>query len=237
MEFHSLPSTHDYAKEHLADLGDGCVLVARSQTGGRGSKGRSWVSDEGGLYFTLVLIPNFTPHLHNLTQLLCLSVCETARQLGVAAAVKWPNDVLVEGKKIAGVLSETIFRKNDFRALLLGAGVNVAQDALRVEGREVSSLRAEKCTVSPKEVLEKILQSFFVNYDAVLRVGFTAIRRDYLARLDGLGEVVSVDAGGEPLRGVMQTVSEEGKLIVVSEGNVVHEVLMGELLCSNKGWR
>ena len=96
-QFATLPSTNGYVKENAAILSHGDVVVAQTQTEGRGRQGRKWVSGPGGLYFTICLKPPGMAFLANMTQLLCLAICRAVKGTGVKTELKWPNDVLVRG--------------------------------------------------------------------------------------------------------------------------------------------
>ncbi|MEM2676119.1 MAG: biotin--[acetyl-CoA-carboxylase] ligase, partial [Candidatus Bathyarchaeia archaeon] len=124
---HEVNSTNDWAKE-LAELGapEGTVAIAETQTAGRGRIGRKWHSPKGGLWFSITLKPNLKPsETVKLVFLAGLAVAETLRELcGLKAETKWPNDVLVDGRKVCGILSEmkTVGEKVDY--VVVGVGIN-----------------------------------------------------------------------------------------------------------------
>ena len=230
LEFPCLPSTNSYVKAHYAELSHGDVILAARQTEGRGRKDRTWLSAKGGLYFSLVLKPPRSEHLHTLTQLLCLAICRAAEPLGIAAAIKWPNDVLVGDRKLSGVLAETVLAGGEVAALALGAGVNVAQADLQVPGKSVTTLRKEGCETSPRDFLSRLLPFFFDNYPEIVEKGFAPLHAEYLARATGLGRTVHLETGGAMLAGTLNTFSERGNLVITLDTGETREVLTGEIL-------
>lgn len=212
LRFDGLDSTNAYAKRHCSLLTDRTVIVAQTQTAGRGRLDRKWLSQKGGLYFSLLLKPQKIDFLPNLTQLMALSVCQTARNLGANAWLKWPNDVLADGRKLCGILSEAVTGKSGFEALALGCGVNVRQNDLNSAGQPAASLHTLGIETDEDSVLQEVLGRFFAQYDNVLRDGFKIIRTDYLARFPYLGKEVCVKNGPTQTRGVAETISPEGKL-------------------------
>jgi BirA family biotin operon repressor/biotin-[acetyl-CoA-carboxylase] ligase len=118
-------STNDWAKE-LAAAGapEGTLCAAEAQSAGRGRRGRSWLSPAGGLYFSLVLRPQLPPAA--VPRLTLMAAVAVARAIGPAAAIKWPNDILVDGRKVCGILCELQAEDDLLGAAVLGIGVNTA---------------------------------------------------------------------------------------------------------------
>src|SRR5512145_2072069 len=126
--YEELGSTNDRAKE-LADEGaeHGEVVVAEAQTAGRGRRGRSWASPaRRNLYFSVVLRPELPPtRAAEITLVASVAICDALRQAGVEAGIKWPNDLLASGRKIAGILTELAAEPEQVQWVVLGVGVNV----------------------------------------------------------------------------------------------------------------
>ena len=214
LRFDELDSTNAYAKRSCSLINDQTIIVAKTQTGGRGRMNRTWLSEPGGLYFSVVLKPTQCTHLANLTQLMALAVCQTVRELGAAAQLKWPNDVLVDNKKICGILSEAVTSANGVEALVLGVGVNVAQTDLSRAGQPATSFAMLGIHVDAENVLDLILDRFFARYESVLQNGFSAIRTDYLTFFPYIGKEVTIAHGAAPARGTVQTISPDGELVL-----------------------
>ncbi|MBO7238683.1 MAG: biotin--[acetyl-CoA-carboxylase] ligase [Elusimicrobiaceae bacterium] len=214
LRFDELDSTNAYAKRNCSLIENQTIIVAKTQSAGRGRLSRSWLSEPGGLYFSVVLKPTQITHLANLTQLMALSVCQVLRELGVAAQLKWPNDVLVNDKKICGILSEAVTSENKFDALVLGVGVNIAQTDLSRAGQPAVSLAMLGINYDAEKMLQQILDRFFAQYENVLQNGFSAIRTDYLNYFPYIGKEVIIAHGTTPTRGTVQTISPVGELIL-----------------------
>ena len=192
-------STNDYAREIAEEVPEGVVVVARRQSSGRGRKGRNWVSPEGGLWMTVILKPRTTPeHLPKLVFIGALAVVDALSHYGIPAEIKWPNDVLVNGKKIAGILSEC--KLNHFA--LLGIGLNV--------NNEIPGELGET-SVSMKELL-----GFELNLDEVLQMVLRALSHWY-----------STFKGGryhEILNAVRKRSAVIGRrVLVIEDNNVIME--------------
>ena len=145
----TVESTNLYGKEHLAELADKTIVHALRQTCGRGRLQRSWVDlGEGNLFMSFVLKPSnsFDEVFSNLTQYLSVQLCKILEEYGLKPQIKWPNDVLIDGKKIAGILSETVMQGCKFKGLILGVGVNLRADAdsvKKITDKEVTALNNE----------------------------------------------------------------------------------------------
>jgi len=226
-------STQAVARNHAESCFDEpVVFVADEQTAGRGRRGRSWESPPGGLYMTAVLRPAGPIGLMPL--LAGVAVAETVRErLGAEAELKWPNDVLVGGRKAGGVLVEAGWSDDELTYLLLGIGVNLnnplpddleAATTLRDEaGVEVDSDAFLGFLIDRIAYLLGLLES---NPESILE------RWRRLASVLGKNVVVS-DASGEVFSGVAVDVDEAGALLVESGGSV-RRVLSGDVDASVK---
>jgi BirA family transcriptional regulator, biotin operon repressor / biotin---[acetyl-CoA-carboxylase] ligase len=218
---------------------EGQVLVAEEQTAGRGRMGRSWVSQPGAsLTFSVLLRPVSVPAARRgwLSLLTGVAVAAAVRDVsGVAAVLKWPNDVLAGSRKLAGILAE---QSGD--AVVIGIGLNVATpaDALPVSsaGLRATSLLVEGASVSREALLAGILRELERRYGAFrddpdpARVGLLT---EYRALCATLGRTVRVELpGGSVLAGVAEDIDVDGRLLVasasgatsaaVSAGDVIH---------------
>ena len=214
LRFDQLDSTNAYAKRNCSLIENQTIIWADTQTAGRGRLMRHWLSEPGGLYFSIVLKPAQTNYLQNLTQLMALSVCQTLCALGAAAQLKWPNDVMVNGQKICGILSEAVVTQNCFTALVLGVGINVRQTDLSRAGQPAVSLAALGIQTKEETLLQAVVDRFFTAYEELLHHGFSAIRTEYLTYFPYLGKEVTITHGATPARGTVQTISPDGELVL-----------------------
>jgi BirA family transcriptional regulator, biotin operon repressor / biotin---[acetyl-CoA-carboxylase] ligase len=243
VELHeALGSTQERARE-LAREGapHGTLVVSKVQTGGRGRLGRRWGSPAGGVWMSLVLRPGISTEVAaRTTQAAAVGVAKALRELGVEARIKWPNDLLVEGRKICGILAESSVesvpvaakkvgqgRLVDFVVLGVGLNANLDPGDLGVPDREVATLRAE---LGRDVDLLELLESLLSHLDAELgRIEeFEAILDDWRALDCTLGERVRVRKFGEVLEGVALDLGPEGELLLETQDGVV-ELFEGEV--------
>ncbi len=227
--FETLDSTQTYLKDHFRELDDKTVVTATSQTAGRGRFDRKWISEPGGLYFSILLKLQKTDFLANFTQLLALCICQAAEKYAIQPNLKWPNDVQVSGKKLCGILSEVVTQNGQIAGLVIGAGVNVEQADLSHVGQPAVSLRELGVNVAKEDFLQDILDLFFQSYPAVTQEGFSVIRSAYQERFPFLGKQIVVKNGTSALTGIAHDLSPSGTLLLQTK-NGPQEILIGDLL-------
>lgn len=227
--FETLDSTQTYLKEHFNELDDKTVVVTDQQTAGRGRFDRQWISQEGGLYFSVLLKPTKTDYLANLTQLMALSVCQAAEKHSIQPNLKWPNDVQVNGKKLCGILSEVVAQGGHIACVALGVGINVAQNDLSHVGQPAVSLRELGINVNKQDFLQEVLDLFFQSYPAVLAEGFAVLRPAYVERFPFIGKQIAVKNGSSAVTGIAYDLSPRGTLVLKTASGT-QEMLIGDLL-------
>jgi len=218
-------STNLYAKENLQTLPDRTVISAERQTSGRGRFDRTWVDlGDSNIFMSIVLKPsqNFDCIYTNITQYLSVVLCNVIEQYGITAEIKWPNDVLVGGKKIAGILSETVMQGSNFKGLVLGIGINLnskISDLKTIKDKDATSLNIELSieSVNKEKFLNKLLEEFFKNYDEFLKKGFTLIRNEYLSRACFLNKEVSVMVFNNRKSGIAKDINASGELVLEND--------------------
>jgi BirA family biotin operon repressor/biotin-[acetyl-CoA-carboxylase] ligase len=212
----ALGSTQELARE-LAQAGaaEGTVLLAGRQTAGQGRLGRSWVSPRGGLYLTVVLRPP-AEHLKALVIIAALAVARGIERLaGLQTSLKWPNDVLVAGRKIAGILSESELVGESVSYALVGIGVNVNADMAAYP--ETAPLATSVMTELGREVSREALAAAILNEFEALYLAAQAgepIHEEWRARLGTLGKKVQVRFGEQVEEGLAEDVDRDGNLIL-----------------------
>ncbi len=234
--FETLPSTNTTARELAASgVAEGAVVIAEGQTAGRGRLGRSWVSPPfRNLYLTLVLRPPLPPGQAPLLALVAgLATAEALATFGIDARLKWPNDVLVEGRKVAGLLAEMDSDGDRLAAVLLGIGVNVnlAIDEFPEELRDKAGSLAAAVgqDVSRATVAERLLSSFERRYDRFLSDGFAALREDW-NRLSCLGaRRVEILDGDRRVVGTVLGMADDGSLEIRGDDGNIQRIVAGEV--------
>ncbi|HTP49831.1 MAG TPA: biotin--[acetyl-CoA-carboxylase] ligase [Anaeromyxobacteraceae bacterium] len=227
----ALPSTSDLAKE-LAEHGaaHGEVVVAEAQTAGRGRRGRAWSSPPGkNLYLSVVLRPQLPPQrASELTLVASLAVCDACRQAGVPAAIKWPNDVLFEGRKVAGILTELAAEPDEVHWVVVGIGVNLnaAEEDFPEELRDIAtSLAAVRGQPVPRALFAAALLSLLEHWlDRHAEEGFGVVRDAWRERSATLGREVQAEVEGGVVAGTAEDLDESGALLVRSAGKLVRVV-------------
>lgn len=237
-------STNLYAKLNLENLADKTIIHAGCQTSGRGRLQRSWFDlGEGNLFLSFVLKPSntFNEIYSNLTQYLSVVLCEVLEQYGLKPQIKWPNDVLVNGKKIAGILSETVMQGNNFKGLVLGIGVNLnaSKESLsEIKDKEATALNIELNAshheldtkyIDKNVFLEKLSSKFFENYDEFLEKGFEFIKSDYISRACFIDTEVCVQIFNEKKCGLVKEINNKGELVLL-ENNKEFVLTIGDIL-------
>ena len=215
--YERLPSTQDAARQE-AERGapEGTTILADQQTAGRGRLGRQWVSPPGAnLYFSVILRPA-PEHLRTLGMIWPLAICQAVGEVaGLPARVKWPNDVLVGPRKLAGVLIDSEFSGGRLDYAIAGIGLNVNLDmSAHEEIREIAtSISAELGReVAREELLATVLRRFEELYEAAYRGQPVHLGRK--AHLDTLGRRVRVSSGEGVEEGVAEDVEPDGTLIL-----------------------
>ncbi|MDT8287531.1 MAG: biotin--[acetyl-CoA-carboxylase] ligase [Elusimicrobiales bacterium] len=216
--YERLDSTHSRALRDLSSLPDGAVVTALRQDAGRGRLGRSWLSEGKGLYFTIVLKPaGARPEIFPCyTHLLALAVCAELERLGLSPSIKWPNDVLCGGGKICGILAEAVTEGGSPAAAVVGAGINLYQEAADFAGLDRPAVSAAMLLggAAPERgsFLAEVLEGFFALRPALEERGFPAISAQYRRRAGFIGRRVKIiSASGEVSEGTAD-IDDAGQL-------------------------
>ncbi|WP_321828933.1 biotin--[acetyl-CoA-carboxylase] ligase [Thalassovita sp.] len=219
----SIDSTNAEAARIADHLAGPEWILALEQTAGRGRRGRAWVNPVGNFAATLVLHPTEPPEvvaLRSFVASLALYdafVAVTGRPQGLS--LKWPNDVLLNGGKVAGILLESVGMARDIRHIGIGIGVNLkeAPGADQVEEgalRPVSLLSETGIAVSPEEFLDALAPAY-AHHEAQFRIyGFEPIRALWLDRAARLGEVITARSMRDERTGTFETVDAAGNLVL-----------------------
>jgi BirA family biotin operon repressor/biotin-[acetyl-CoA-carboxylase] ligase len=224
VELDAVGSTNDHAKG-LARCGaaEGTVVWAQEQTAGRGRQGNSWVSNRGNLFMSMVLQPGKQPvEAGQISFVAAVALAETLKELlpaSVLVALKWPNDVLLQGKKSAGILIES---EEGF--IIVGIGVNVAHAP---EG--AGSLQSFGVAVDAGLVLEKLAARLMSLYGLWRQQGFGRIRDSWLALAHNIGNTINVRLPRETFEGKFIGIDATGALQVQMQDGTQRAISSGEV--------
>lgn len=232
-----LGSTNQSVREAAAaGASEGLVVLADSQSAGRGRLGRNWVSPAGvNIYCSVLLRPQIPPP--DASQLTFLTAVATAEILddvcGLNARVKWPNDVLVNGKKIAGLLNELGAETEQIHYLVLGIGLNVnmAADQFPLDLRyPATSVMLETGNTQARlPLVRALLLRIDELYHDLLTQGFAPLRRRWEARFDLLDRPVEVDQGQRIVRGLVGGLDADGALRLLLPDGRSERILVGDV--------
>jgi len=232
---HEIPSTNTLATE-LAQQGaaEGTIVVAEQQTGGKGRLGRDWISPKGNLFVSIILRPPVPVHRAPLATLMGAVAVASAvrRRTGLHAGIKWPNDLLVNGRKVCGLLSEMSAEPDRVRHLVLGIGVNVNLDPAvlppEVRTRSTSLAAESSGSVDRTQLLADLLEQLEHWYAGFL-TGPDAVLSAWRELNVTLGRRVSVSGPGGVFDGEARDIDIEGRLIVRLDDGTERSVGAGDV--------
>ena len=234
--FNSIDSTNKKAKEVAQDEQEGTVIIAEEQTAGKGRMGRSWVSPKGkGIWMSLILKPTMEPmKVPKLTLIGAAAVHKALENMKIKAQVKWPNDVLIDGKKICGILTEMSGELNMVNYVIMGIGINVNLDEKDIPDQLKDKATSLKISTG-KEINRKELTANILNEFEKLYISFK--EKDQMNEVLKicrensilLGEEVKIIRGNDVRIGKAIDINENGELLIKFEGDKVESIIAGEV--------
>lgn len=232
--FDAIDSTNEEARRRAAVGERGPLWIwAKRQTAGRGRRGREWESPEGNLMATLLVAPGVTPpEAARLSFVAALAVQDlvTAYATRSAVKVKWPNDVLIDGKKVAGILLESSGDSgvDVLPWVAVGIGVNLMQAPTAAQ-YPATFIGAHGSTPSPAEALAALAEAWETRFRTWRVSGFAAIRDAWLGVAAGLGQAIEVRLPGETLTGRFETLMPDGALSLLLPSGARRAITAGEV--------
>ncbi len=233
--FRSVQSTNTIASR-LADIHavkgtlpagpvpEGTIVVSESQTRGRGRLGRRWHSPPGtGIYVSIILYPQIEPaRAPGLSLMTAISLADTFHSLDqLQVRIKWPNDCLINGRKVAGILTELSAEIGDLHHVIVGVGINANQKRGEFPGavaKTATSVRAElKKEISRVELLQKFLKNFENDYMLFRKSGLKPLRKRILACSSLIGQNIKLERRGITISGKATDIDEDGNLVLETD--------------------
>lgn len=213
-----LDSTNEEARRR-AGMGDtGPVwITTREQTKGRGRRGNSWISEPGNLFATLLLsAPHATAAQLGFAASLAAADVVTSYTSPARVALKWPNDVLLDNRKVAGILLETIGSD----ALAIGMGINLLHYPEGIETPAISVNAATNLTVDPAEALGNLAARFAAWYGSWRSQGFAGLKPHWLKFASGLGAPIRARLAASEIKGVFEDLDHDGALLLRTDAGL-----------------
>jgi len=234
--FQETSSTNDVVERFARDgVAEGVVVFAESQSKGRGRLGRKWISPAGqGLWFSVLLRPQVPPA--SVTQLTVAAATAVARairaQTGLVPQIKWPNDILVEGKKVVGILTELAAELDRVRYVVIGIGVdvNVAQFP-----KDLAEIATSLSVVAGRpfiraEIAAAILEELDTDYTRITRGEFAALAEEWEQQCITLGRRVQIHIGHRTITGRAESLDSDGALLLRTEHGHLERIVGGDVM-------
>ena len=237
--FEELDSTQNFAQQIAADKKEnGTIVIAEKQTSGRGRLDRKWTSPKGGIWFSLIIQPKFDVSSSTLIPILsAVALSKSIKKiLGVETEVKWPNDIILNGKKVAGILVDASVQANNIEYLILGIGINFDIDTKKLEKRlsktpnfyGVNSLRGNNNKTPPKILLKEFLFQFEKNLSSLDKGEKAKIVKEWTKKAAGIGRKITINTSNGKISGISQGIDSDGALKIKTKKKI-ERVLVGDV--------
>ena len=237
--FEELDSTQNFAQQIAADKKEnGTIVIAEKQTSGRGRLDRKWTSPKGGIWFSLIIHPKFDVSSSTLIPILsAVALSKSIKKiLGVETEVKWPNDIILNGKKVAGILVDASVQANNIDYLILGIGINFDIDTKKLEKRlsktpnfyGANSLRGNNNKTPPKILLKEFLFQFEKNLSSLDKGEKAKIVKEWTKKAAGIGRKITINTSSGKISGISQGIDTDGALKIKTKKKI-ERVLVGDV--------
>ncbi len=235
--FEETTSTNDVmARLARGGVKEGVVIFAESQSKGRGRLGRRWISPaRKGLWFSVLLRPDIAPQA--VTQLTIAAATALARaitlQTGIVPEIKWPNDLLIRGKKIAGILTEMSAELDHLKEVILGIGIDVNQEANEIPAalrKTATSIRIESGQMVDRAGLAvAVLRELDRDYERIKRGEFDVIAEQWQEHCSTIDSQVSIRVGDRVIRGRAESLDADGALLLRGQHGHLERITGGDV--------
>ena len=240
--FEEIDSTQNFAQQIASDKKEnGTIIIAEKQTTGRGRLNRKCTSPKGGMWFSLIIHPKFDVSSSTLIPILsAVALSKSIKTvLGIKTEVKWPNDITMNGKKVAGMLVDASFQANNIDYLILGIGINFDIDAEKLEKRlsktpnfyGVNSLRKKDDKTPPKVLLKEFLLQFEKNLSQLDNGEKSKIVKEWTRRAIGIGKKMTINTSNGKISGISQGIDNDGALKIKTKRET-KRIFVGDVVLS-----
>lgn len=229
LHFEELTSTNEYAKRYGRNNE---VIVAKRQTGGKGRLGRSWSTEEGeAIAMSICLVPKVdVSAVSMLTLVAAMAVREALSEHEVM--IKWPNDIIYNNKKLAGILTEMITEDNRIKTVVIGIGlnVNVCEFPQDIRNKATSMYLETGKTYDMQKIIDDILLSFAKYYDIFLKTSdMKLLKEEYNNSLINYNRLVKAISSGEKMTGTALGIDDDGELVIRKNDGTIISIRSGEV--------
>lgn len=232
--FEQLHSTMDTAAELARkNAPEGTIVVAESQSKGRGRMGRGWSSPKyKGIYFSLILRPKVLPSQTPVfTLLAAVSACEALKEAsGLDVQIKWPNDLLLDNKKIGGILTEISAEPDEVHYLIIGIGINVSSDGKSLPACAISLKEKKAALTSRVELLQELLRRLEANYLQLQKKGPRPVIEKWRQLSLTLGRRVKIDTHSRLIEGEASDIDADGALLLRKDSGLTERITSGDVV-------
>ena len=228
----SVDSTNDYAKKKAKELVDGSVIISLEQVKGKGRRGRSFHSGKGdGIYLSIILKPGFEPtKAPFITSIAGAALVNTFNKFNIQTKVKWPNDVLINGKKVAGILTEMSADMEFIEYIVLGVGINVSGLEFPNEIKNIAtSLKLEGYDVKKLSIIWQFIYEFELLYNLYLNENTSEVVNILRNNSSVIGKQINVHYMNEIESAIAVDINNQGALIIKTQEGEVKELSSGEI--------
>ena len=233
LHFETIESTNNYAKKIASEELDGTVIISEEQTKGRGRVGKQWYSKSGeGIWMSIILKPDIIPQKAPFITLIAgASIVKALNKLGVETFIKWPNDITINNKKVAGILTELSAESDRINYIVLGIGINVKTTEFSQEISEIAtSLYKEGYKIPRIDIIINILREFEELYLKYINKNSKKDTLDICRKYSAIiGKDVHLIKGEDKELVRCLDMNKEGNLIVRTEDNIIKEIISGEI--------
>jgi len=242
--FDSVDSTQNQALKMTEEsIKDGTAIIAEKQTGGKGRSGRKWISPKGGIWLSIILYPKFditVTTLFPIASALALSKA-IEKTFKISPELKWPNDITLKSKKLAGMLVDVSLESNKIEKLILGVGINFDINVKQIEKTlkqtpnfyGVASLAGQKNNISKIQLTQAFFSELEKIYESLNKKEIKKIISEWTKRSSTIGKTVEIDTINGKIKGKAIKIDDDGAL-VVSNNNKIDRIIAGDIIHISK---
>jgi len=238
--YRELESSNLTAKEKARSkkntVPEGTVIISERQTGGKGRLGRKWFSPTGGIWLSIILYPHLSPaYIPRITLITAVAVVRAIKELtGIQGQIKWPNDILIQGKKVCGILAEMSAELDLINWLVIGLGINVNIDheefPVELKDITISLMDILKQKISRIKLVQLFLREFEKCYNMLNKKESLALLNEWKLYSYTLGKKIKIKTGNKIITGQAMDINDKGVLIVKQDNGEYIDIISGTIL-------